>query len=173
VFLASAAGVIYSSRTMGGGMALAGGATVSMMWLRMPGQSWAGAAAAFLAMWLVMMIAMMVPSLAPLLASRSDRGLAVRAGAGYFAVWTLFGAAVYVLGVALAAAELRWPAVARSAPLAAGVALLGAGCVQLTAWKANRLARCRACAAPASPDAAGAVRQGVRFGVQCALAVPV
>jgi predicted metal-binding membrane protein len=140
-----------------------------MVWARMPNQRWTGAAAAFLTMWLVMMVAMMVPSLVPLLATLPHRGLAALAGAGYFAVWTLFGSAVYVLGVAVVAAELRWPAAARYGPLAAGVVLCGAGCVQLTAWKANRLARCRGCAPPASLDAASAFRHGVRFGVECAL----
>jgi predicted metal-binding membrane protein len=161
--------VIYSSRSMAGGVALRGGAAVSMVWLRMPDQSWAGAAAAFLAMWLVMMVVMMVPSLLPLLATLRHRGRAALAGAGYFAVWTLCGVAIYCVGAGLVAAELRWPVVARSAPLATGVVLLGAGCVQLTAWKANRLARCRACAAPTSLDAASVFRHGVGFGVQCTL----
>src|SRR2546425_5349622 len=54
-----------------------------------------------------------VPPLAPMLATFGRRGLAALAGAGYFSVWALFGGAVYVLGAAVAAAELRWPAVAR------------------------------------------------------------
>jgi predicted metal-binding membrane protein len=161
--------VIYSARSMAGGMALPGGAKVSMIWLRMPGQTWAGAAAAFLAMWLVMMVAMMVPPLVPLLATLRHRGLAALAGTGYYAVWALFGAGVYVAGAWIVAAELRWPAIARDAPLATGVALLGAGCFQFTAWKAAWLARCRACAAPATPDAASAFQRGVHFGTQCTL----
>ena len=142
---------------------------MSMIWLRMPGQTWAGAAAAFLAMWLVMMVAMMVPPLVPLLATLSRRSRAGLAAAGYFSVWTLFGAGVYVVGACVAAAQLRWPTVARCAPLATGIVLLGAGCLQLTTWKARWLARCRACAAPASPDVASAFRHGVHFGVQCSL----
>ena len=42
-----------------------GGWTMSMVWMRMPGQTWPGAAASFLGMWVVMMVAMMLPSLAP------------------------------------------------------------------------------------------------------------
>ncbi len=40
---------------------------MSMTWMRMPGQSWPGAASAFLGMWVVMMVAMMLPSVAPTL----------------------------------------------------------------------------------------------------------
>jgi predicted metal-binding membrane protein len=36
---------------------------VPMAWMRMPGQTWPGAAASFLGMWVVMMVAMMLPSL--------------------------------------------------------------------------------------------------------------
>ena len=167
MFLASAAGVIYSSQSMSGGAGMPGGWTLSMMWLRMPGQTWPGGAAAFLATWTVMMVAMMVPPLAPMLATFARRGLAALAGAGYFSVWALFGGAVYVLGAGVAAAELRWPAVARQAPLATGIVLVAAGWLQLTRWKADRLARCRACAAPPSPDAARALRHGAQFGVLC------
>jgi predicted metal-binding membrane protein len=48
-------------------MSMPGGWTMSMAWMRMPGQTWLGAAAAFLGMWLMMMIAMMLPSLVPML----------------------------------------------------------------------------------------------------------
>jgi hypothetical protein len=44
-----------------------GGWTMSMAWMRMPGQTWAVAAASFLGMWVVMMVAMMLPSLVPML----------------------------------------------------------------------------------------------------------
>jgi len=44
-----------------------GGWAMSMVWMRMPGQSWSGVAASFAGMWLVMMMAMMLPSLAPTL----------------------------------------------------------------------------------------------------------
>jgi hypothetical protein len=38
-----------------GEMLMPGGWTMSMAWMRMPGQTWPGAAASFLAMWIVMM----------------------------------------------------------------------------------------------------------------------
>ena len=48
-------------------MPMPGGWTMSMAWMRMPGQTWPLAAASFLAMWVVMMVAMMLPSLVPML----------------------------------------------------------------------------------------------------------
>ncbi len=44
-----------------GEMPMPGGWTMSMAWMRMPGQTWPGAAASFLGMWVVMMVAMMLP----------------------------------------------------------------------------------------------------------------
>ena len=49
------------------GMLMPGGWTMSMVWMRMPGQPGSGAAASFLGMWVVMMVAMMLPSLFPML----------------------------------------------------------------------------------------------------------
>jgi predicted metal-binding membrane protein len=165
-----------------GGMPMPGGWTMSMAWMRMPGQTWIEATAWFLSMWVVMMMAMMLPSLAPMLwryrqavlcsgESRLAR-LTMLAGLGYFFVWILFGLAVFPLGVVLAAVEMEQPALARAVPVAAGMVILIAGAVQLTSWKAHRLACCRE--APArgltlEADAGTAWRQGVRFGIHCGL----
>jgi len=133
----------------------------------MPGQSWAVAAAAFVAMWLVMMIAMMLPSLAPVLL-RHRRP--VRVALAYFAVWTLAGAALYPLGVAAAALAMRSAGVARAVPAAIGAALVVAGLVQLTRWKARELARCRdrsCCARGRRPGPRQAWRDGLRLGRHC------
>src|SRR4029450_481635 len=46
-----------------GEMPMPGGWTMSMAWMRMPGQTWPGAAASFLGMWVAMMVAMKLPSL--------------------------------------------------------------------------------------------------------------
>ena len=130
-----------------------GGWTMSMAWMRMPGQTWPGAAASFLAMWIVMMVAMMLPSLAPTLwryrqavgrtgETRLGR-LTALVGVGYFLVWTVFGMAVFPVGVALAAVEMRHAALAGAVPMAAGVVVLIAGAFQFTAWKAHHLACCR------------------------------
>jgi len=157
-----------------------GGWTMSMTWMRMPGQTWPGAAASFLGMWVVMMLAMMLPSLVPMLwrYRQAVRGtgetrlgpLTVLVGVGYFFVWTVFGMAAFPLGVALAAVAMRQPALARAVPIAVGGVVLIAGALQITAWKAHRLACCRA--APGhgrtlSADAGTAWRHGLRLGLQC------
>src|SRR6476660_9043297 len=107
-----------------GRMPMPGGWTMSMAWMRMPGQSWPGAAGMFVAMWAVMMIAMMLPSLAPVLLHHRRP---VRVACGYFAVWIAAGVAIYPLGVALAAIEMRSPAIAREVPIATGFAIVLAG----------------------------------------------
>jgi predicted metal-binding membrane protein len=200
-----------------GGMPMPGGWTMSMAWMRMPGQTWPGAAASFLGMWVVMMVAMMLPSLVPMLRRYRQavgrtaasaptslfelrRGLAVAlraeadkatascaeatrrrgetrlgpltaiVGAGYFFVWTAFGMVVFPLGAALAAIEMQQPGVARAVPIAAGVAVLIAGALQFSAWKARHLAGCRE--APGRgrtlpADAGTAWRHGLRLGLHC------
>jgi predicted metal-binding membrane protein len=159
------------------GMEMPGGWTMSMAWMRMPGQSWLGAAATFMAMWAVMMVAMMLPVLVPMLAryrasrlgdTRLNRQTAFVA-AGYFAVWTLFGAIAYPLGAMLAEATMRSPGVSRVIPLASGVVLAIAGASQFTSWKARQLACClespACCARPR--DRGNAWQHGLRLGVQC------
>jgi len=181
LFAASAALTIAWCESMSmGGMPMPGGWTMSMAWMRMPGQTWPGAAASFLGMWVVMMAAMMLPSLVPMLwryrqavggtgEPRLDR-LAALAGAGYFSVWTVFGMAAFPLGVALAAVEMRQPALARAVPIAAGGVVVIAGALQFTAWKARHLACCREApgrgrTVPA--DAGTAWRHGLRLGLHC------
>ena len=125
----------------------------AMVWMRMPGQTWAGAAASFLGMWVVMMAAMMLPSLVPLLeryrgaVARTGETRPIRltalVGVGYFFAWTVLGIAAFPVGVALAAIEMQLPALARSTPIAVGVVVVIAGSFQLTAWKARHLASCR------------------------------
>jgi predicted metal-binding membrane protein len=153
---------------------------MSMAWMRMPGQTWPGAAASFLGMWAAMMVAMMLPSLLPMLwryrqavgrPGETRRGrLTTLVGAGYFFVWTVVGMAAFPLGVALAAVEMEQPALARAVPIAVGFVVLIAGALQFTAWKARRLACCRE--APGRgrrlpADAATAWRHGLRLGLHC------
>ena len=182
LFAASTAVTIVGCTSMSalGGMPMLGGWTMSMAWMRMPGQTWPGAAASFLGMWDAMMAAMMSPSLVPMLwrylqavgstgETRLGR-LTALVGAGYFFVWTVFGMAIFPLGVALATVELRLPALARAVPLAVGGVVLIAGAFQFSAWKAHHLACCRQ--APwlgrALPSDAGtAWRHGVGLGLHC------
>ncbi|HEY9199185.1 MAG TPA: DUF2182 domain-containing protein, partial [Gammaproteobacteria bacterium] len=117
LFAASSAVTIAWCTSMSamGGMPMPGGWTMSMAWMRMPGQTWPGAAASFLGMWVVMMVAMMLPSLVPMLwryrqaVGRTDETrlgrLTALVGVGYFVVWTAFGMIAFPLGVALAAVE--------------------------------------------------------------------
>jgi len=154
------------------------GGTMSMIWTRMPGHSWAGTAASFLVMWGAMMVAMMLPSLVPTLwhhrnaalraALPRANGLTALVAAGYFLVWTAIGAIVFPLGVAAAYAAARQPALAHVAPVAASVAVLLAGVLQHSAWKARQLAVCRESPAHAlATRVHSAWRHGARLGVHC------
>jgi len=139
---------------------------MSMMWMRMPGQTWLDVAASFAGMWIVMMVPMMLPSL--ILMLRRRRGPVAFVAVGYFVVWTVIGLAIFPIGVALAAIEMQQPAIARAVPMVSVVIVAIAGLLQLTTWKARQLARC--CEAPAStrPAKAGAaLRYGVRLGLDC------
>ena len=160
-------------------MPMPGGWTMSMAWMRMPGQPWPGAAASFLGMWVVMMVALL-PSLVPMLwryrqavgrtgETRLGR-LTALVGVGYFFVWTALGMAAFPLGVALAAVEMQLPALARAVPMTTGVVVLIAGAHQCSAWKARHLAGCRE--APGRgrtlpADAGTAWRHGLRLGLHC------
>ncbi len=163
-----------------GEMPMPGGWTMSMVWMGMCGQAWPGAAASFLGMWVVMMVAMMLPSLVPMLGRYRQAvcrtghtrlgPLTALVGVGYFFVWTVFGMAVFPLGVALAAISMEQPELARAVPVAAGVVVLIAGALQFTAWKARRLACCRetlgrGCTLPA--DAGTAWQHGLHLGLHC------
>ena len=182
LFAASASVTIVWCASMSamGEMPMPGGWTMSMTWMRMPGQTWLGAAASFLGMWVVMMLAMMLPSLVPMLwryrqaivrtgETRVGR-LTALVGAGYFFVWTVFGMAAFPLGVALAMLEMQQPALARAVPIAAGVVVLIAGTLQFSAWKAGHLACCRETPGRGRtlPSNAGtALRHGLRLGLHC------
>jgi|SRR5215472_15776204 len=168
-----------SMSTMGG-MTMPGGWTMSMMWMRMPGETWPLATASFLGMWIVMMVAMMLPSLVPMLwryhreagsISTACLGrLTVLMGLGYFFVWTVCGIAVFQLGSALAAIEMQQASLARAVPITAGVLVVIAGALQFTVWKAHQLAACRNPPAQGRSlpvDAGSAWRHGMRLGLHC------
>ena len=153
-----------------------GGWTMSMEWMRMPGQTWPMAAASFLGMWVVMMVAMMLPSLVPMLGryreavrrtgeTRLGR-LTALVGVGYLLVWTMFGTAAFPLGVALAAIEMREPALARAVPILVGVVVLIAGSLQFTASKARHLGCCREAPGRGLTLAANA-GTALRHGLHC------
>src|SRR2546428_1647862 len=182
LFAASVAVTIVWCASMSamGEMSMPGGWTMSMAWMRMPGQTWPGAAASFLGMWLVMMVAMMLPALIPMLwryreavgnAGETRLGwLTMLVGVGYIFGSTVFGIAPVPRGLALATVEMQQPALARGVPIAIGVVILIAGFVQLTAWKARHLACCRETPGRGRTrraDVATAWRHGLRLGLHC------
>jgi predicted metal-binding membrane protein len=182
LFAASAAVTIVWCGSMSAmaEMPMPGGWTMSMAWMRMPGQTWPGAAVLFLRTWVVMMVAMMLPSLVPMLwryrqavgregETRLGR-LTALVGMGYFFVWTVFGMTTFALGVALAAVEMQQPVLARAVPIAVGVVVVIAGALQFTAWKAHHLACCReapGCCRRLPADARTAWRHGLSLGLHC------
>jgi predicted metal-binding membrane protein len=182
VFAAGVATTIYWCNSMSGGIAMPGRWTLSMAWMRMPGQSWFDAATVFLGMWVVTMSAMMLPSLIPALLRyrvslcglRSNHlaALTTLAGAAYIFVWALLGAAVYPIGAVLASTVMASEALARLVPVAAGAVMLLAGYLQVTKWKMRQLCRCRAASVAGKTvprDARAAWGHGIRLGRDCAL----
>jgi predicted metal-binding membrane protein len=182
LFAVSAAltAVWCASMSAMGGMPTPGGWTMSMAWMRMPGQTWLGTAASFLDMWIVMMVAMMLPSLVPMLrryreavSSRGETRLGLvtaLVGVGYFFVWSVIGIVTFSLGVAVAAVEMGQTAIACAVPTAAGAVVLIAGSLQFTTWKAHHLACCREglVAGRTMPTGAGnAWRHGLCLGLHC------
>lgn len=184
IFLASAAVTVHWCAAMSamGGMAMPGGWTMSMTWMRMGGQSWLDDAGMFLAMWAVMMVAMMLPALVPMLRRYRQAageagvsglgGLTAMVGLGYFTLWIAIGIAVFPLGALLGEALMRHEALSRAVPVIAGVAVLIAGVLQLTPWKARRLACCEEKPGRGSVLRAHAVaawQHGLRLGARCGL----
>jgi predicted metal-binding membrane protein len=181
-FTASTAVTIALGRAMPdmAGMTMPGGWTMSTTWMRMPGQSWAEAGGDFLLMWIVMMAAMMLPSLLPMLLRfrrAAERQEALRldlltliVALAYFVAWTAVGAALYLLGTGFAAIAMASPTLSGQMPVAAGLAIVAAGLLQLTHWKSRQLACCRGChgtEATASVRASSAWRHGLSLGLTC------
>jgi predicted metal-binding membrane protein len=154
---------------MAGGMPMPGGWTMSMAWMRMPGQSWPSAAAMFMAMWIAMMVVMMLPSLAPSLVRirrASGASAAMLLAFGYFAAWTAFGGVAYALGLLAAAGAMASAGVSRVVPLATATVVAVGGALQFTPWKTRQLTHCRdgRLCDPAAPRSAAA---GFRLGTHC------
>jgi predicted metal-binding membrane protein len=182
LFAGSAVATIAWCASMSGmgGMPMPGGWTLSMAWMPVCGRTWPAAALSFLGMWIAMMVAMMLPSLVPMLqryrraVGGADAGgldrLTALVAAAYLLVWTLPGLAAFPLGAALATMEMRMPGLARAAPITVALVVLIAGALQLTAWKARRLACCRetpGCGRALPADAGTAWRHGLRLGLRC------
>lgn len=183
LFAASAAVTIAWCGSMSSmaGMPMPGEWSMSMAWMRMPGQSWVATGGTFLGMWVAMMVAMMLPSLVPMLSryrrvvvstgERRLNRLTTLVGLGYFSVWTAFGVLVFPLGVVLATMTMRVPALARAVPIATAIVVLIAGALQFSAWKARQLACCRgasgAISVPRRRDVGTVWHYGLQLGLRC------
>ena len=171
-FVAGVSATVYFCRSMCCELEMPGGWTMSMMWMRMPGHTWLASATTFLLMWLAMMIAMMLPSALPtfLKTRRAAAALSLMA-IGYFAVWLISGVGIYALGVAFAAAAMRWENFSRVVPLLSGAALVAAGAFQFTRWKMTTLLGCRSLLGCTSgcPERESSFRLGCKQGATCCL----
>lgn len=171
-FIISTLATIHFCHSMCCSMEMPGGWTMSMMWMPMPGQAWTASALTFMVMWLAMMVAMMMPSAVPVfLRSRRHCVSLCAMACGYFAVWLAAGLGVYALGAALTAFAMRSDTFSCTVPLLSGIALIGAGAIQFTPWKAKHLQRCRSplgCAI-SSDHADTSFRLGWRQGMACCL----
>jgi predicted metal-binding membrane protein len=178
-FATSAAATIAWCGSMAAmpGMDMAGGWTMSMAWMRMPGQGWLAFAGTFLGMWAVMMLAMMMPVVVPMLTryrrfvrARNVDALAACVAGGYFAIWMASAILLFPLGVLFAEWTMQSPAVSRAVPVLGALAILAAGASQFTAWKSRRLACCRHsidCPRDTEPNYRAAWRHGLKIGLRC------
>jgi predicted metal-binding membrane protein len=169
-FVAGVTATVYFCHSMCCEMEMPGGWTMSMMWLRMPGQTWFASALSFLLMWLAMMVAMIMPSALPkFLKTRRPWASLCYMASGYFAIWLAAGVGLYALGVAFAAVAMRSELLSRAVPWLLGASLIAAGAIQFTRWKMTHLLRCRspfgcACSCP-QPETS--FRIGCKQGAAC------
>jgi predicted metal-binding membrane protein len=177
LFLAALAATTYFCSSMSEGMPMPGGWTMSMMWMRMPDQTWLESAGMFLLMWLAMMVAMMLPSSLPMILryhhahrsenERTSMGSTSLLMCGYFFVWSVIGAVIYIGGIPFALATTRWSELSLATPFLIGATVLIAGCMQFMPWTMLGLLRCRE---PLSCDMTqehGNPRSAWRLGVRC------
>ena len=181
VFVISVAATGYLCRSTCCQLDMPGGWKLSMMWLRMPGQTWLSSAASFLLMWLAMMVAMMLPSALPMLLAHRrcltqlgnghTRTPTAIVASGYFCMWLLAGAAVYLLGAAFALTAMRCNWLSRAVPALSGAMLVVAGAFQFSGWKRAGLRSCRqplGCAfSPGDKPIQVSWRYGLKQGVSC------
>lgn len=169
-FIVAVSATIYFNRAMADDMEMPGGWRMSMMWMRMPGQTWSLSTLTFLLMWLAMMVAMMMPSALFMFLKTRRQGLSLcYMTSGYFAIWLIAGFGIYMLGVKCSDATMHSEVLSRAVPLLSGASLIAAGVVQFTRWKMTYLLRCRSpfgCNAPC-PQGEKSFWLGCRQGLDC------
>src|SRR5437867_1375557 len=142
-FVAGVSATVYFCRSMCCEMEMPGGWTLSMMWMRMRGQTWLASATSFLIMRLARMVAMMLPTALPtFLKTRRQWASLCSMASGYFAIWLAAGVGIYALGVAFAAVAMRSESFSRAVPLLTAASLIAAGAIQFTRWKMTHVLRC-------------------------------
>jgi predicted metal-binding membrane protein len=166
---------------MSGGMEMPGGWTMSMMWMRMPGETWLVSIVKFVSMWTVMMVVMMLPAALPMFirfrcawsVHKSDLSLGIfLLACGYFFVWTSVGFILFIVGVIGAQATMKWKALSYSMPTLIGFALLLAGIYQFTPWKKYGLVQCNSSVSYKPDISCGGLNelsQGIRQGIYCVI----
>lgn len=143
-FVISVTITIYFCISMGGDMSMPGGWTMSMMWMRMPDETWFTSSLSFILMWLTMMVAMMIPSALPMfLKIRRQWNHLCYTAIGYFTIWLLAGIGFYILGVMFANAAMQSEFLSNAVPFFFGVILVLAGTYQFTRLKITNLLHCR------------------------------
>src|SRR3989441_190131 len=169
-FVAGVSATVYFCRSVCCEMEMPGGWRMSMMWMRLHGQTWFASAISFLFMWLAMMVAMMLPSaLLMFLKTRRPWASLCYMASGYFAIWLAAGVGIYALGVAFATVAMRSELFSRAVPLLLGASLIVAAAIQFTRWKMTHLLRCRSpfgCAI-SCPQHETSFRLGCKQGAAC------
>jgi predicted metal-binding membrane protein len=169
-FIAGVAATTYYVHTMSDEMPMPGGWNMSMMWMRMPGQTWLVSALSFLLMWLAMMVAMMMPSAAPMFIKTGRNWLSLcYMAAGYFVIWLLAGLPIYAVGMLLNDSAMRSTGLSRAVPVLAGACLVVAGAFQFSRWKMEQLWCCRSpfgCSVTSRQNETN-FRLGCRQGIAC------
>jgi len=177
-FIASVAATITWCESMSAmpGMRMPGGWSMTMTWMRTPGQTWLAAGGTFLAMWTFMMAAMMLPTFAPVLRRFQRRGhrramQAISLATGYFGVWAAVGLLLFPIGVGFNALAMRNEMLSKVTPLLGALVVMIAGALQFMSWKTRALARCRheeGCCDAWWGKPRDALPVGMRLGLKCA-----
>ena len=143
---------------------------MSMMWMRMPGQTWFLSGLLFLLMWVTMMVAMMMPSALPMFLKAGRQGASLFFMLpGYFTLWLAVGVVIFIIEAVFASMAMQSLALSHTVPFLIGGSLMIAGVVQFTPWKMKRLMCCRSplgCANSLLSNETG-FQIGCRQGLAC------